>query len=183
MAAKYHYEFDEAQNKIIRGMAGPTSIVGWIIVLAGVLGMLGAAGGVFAGYQNMHRANAAADAEAVTQLAANAAQRDRPGFTDRTASIEAMRASKQKVLLPVVVGGVLAFIEALFTLALGRSLRGAASAFRKITTTQGDDLTLLIDGVSELTGAYSVGRIFVIYTIAATLITCVWLAASAGTMV
>lgn len=183
MASRYNYEFDEAQNKVIRGMAGPTAIVGWIIVVAGILGILGAGAGVYAGFRNMQRNNAAADSEATRQLAANGAGREHSDFVHQTAQIEATRAGKQKIILPVVVGGALAFIEALFTLALGRSLRGAAGAFRKITTTQGDDAQLLIDGVSELSGAYSVGRIFVIYTIAATIIGCVWLAASARALV
>jgi hypothetical protein len=145
------HEFTDAQNAVIAGLAGPMGLVGVMLVALGLLGAAGAIAGTVVRVRGV--------------MALDAAWEARVRALDEAARAAVARPDTMPVPF-IVVAGVLAFVGALLPVALGAWLRSASRSFGRIVTTQGDDVTQLMDAVRELTHVYALGRVMVIYAVA-----------------
>jgi hypothetical protein len=155
------YEFTPAQNAVFTGVARAMNTVGTIMFVLGVVAIVGTLANVGLGIYGVQTQN---DLRAARFEQAIASEAEAHPEEARAMRFEAEHESQS--IIPYVAVGVIGILGALIPLTVGRSLRGAARAFRAVAESTGSDIERVMDGVGELTSVYSVGRILVVYGIA-----------------
>ncbi len=157
-----NYEFDESQNRVIRSVARPMGVVGSLVLLVSLLGFAGSGLNTYVALKAVGAHNARVDASIAARRA-----RVSGGDPALIAGLEMERQAQQRLIVPPIVAGLLGVVWSLIFLSLGGSLRRASAAFHAVVDTQGNDIDRMMDAVRDLSGAYSIVRILVIYMIAA----------------
>jgi hypothetical protein len=143
------YEFTSEQNTLIGGLANKMRFVGLFAVVLGVVNLLIAILAVVAIYQD----RLPAEWKSKTKEYVEKAREKLPDDVKKQAedySLDKLPANNHLWGIALNLG-----VTGLFFLLMGAWTRSAGASFQKIVTTQGSDITHLMNGLGSLHSMYS----------------------------
>jgi hypothetical protein len=153
------YEFTEEQNRLVGSLAGKMSFVGSFAVIVGVVNILLALLVIGAIYRNHIPAEWKSKTTEYMQKLPDDVRKQAESYT-------LDRLPPNNYLWGIAVNGV---IVGLFYLLLGVWTRSAASSFRLIVNTRGNDITHLMNALSSLYSMYNLIWTLLVLTLLAAL--------------
>src|SRR5262245_12058321 len=155
MSSGRQYEFSQDQNTLIGSLASKMSLVGLFFVVVGVIQILMALMIVAAIYKDKIPDEWVAKSKEYVEKLPDDVKKQAEGYT-----LDKLPPKNHLWGMALNVG-----VVGLFYLLMGTWTRSSAASFRQIVTTQGQDVTHLMNALSSLHSMYSLVYTLLVVTI------------------